>query len=230
MVLSRSDIVAMGLTSRSFWGCRWQGARRWGKERWRWWLCCVGRSRTWQWRRIRRSGASDSMLCARKWSRSWKKVRAEHEAAVQDLNQLPDEVVGQTIRPAAKKTKRQQEADFNNLVYNSFCSETKNRILNHLQRSAVWHCYPCLRHLSPAQDSSQQFKILPIIASTCECIPDTQNVKSECIPDTQKTRLARALDTGSAWVAVCQNAPKLEICVPGARYRRVLPAHQPDIR
>jgi len=57
-------------------------------------------------------------------------MRAEQEAAVQDLNQLPDELVGQfhsTVISAnnrqsgrqRKKTKRQQEADFNNLVYNS---------------------------------------------------------------------------------------------------------------
>ena len=57
-------------------------------------------------------------------------MRAEQEAAVQDLNQLPDELVGQfhsTVISAnnrqsgrqRKKTKRQQEADFNKLVYNS---------------------------------------------------------------------------------------------------------------
>ena len=57
-------------------------------------------------------------------------MRAEQEAAVQDLNQLPDELVEQfhaTVISAnkrqsgrqRKKTKRQQEADFNKLVYNS---------------------------------------------------------------------------------------------------------------
>ncbi len=49
-------------------------------------------------------------------------TRAEQVAAVQDLNQLPD--AGRAvplnytnrIRPAAKKTKKQQEAEFYNLV------------------------------------------------------------------------------------------------------------------
>jgi hypothetical protein len=91
----------------------------------------------WRWqyrpysRRLRRPRRPAKSLAAGHWP-AWPALGRTllHEAAVQDLNQLPDELVEQfhaTVISAnnrqsgrqRKKTKRQQEADFNKLVYNS---------------------------------------------------------------------------------------------------------------